>query len=95
MKLINPQEAYDLIQEHKGKMFSATFVKNNGTLREINCRTGVKRYLQGGSLAYNPADRLNVPVYDLSKNDYRTIKCSQLIYLSIGGEDYQVIAEGE
>lgn len=39
-----------------GKIFTVTFIKKDGSVREMNARTGVKAYSQGGvrSTAGNP-----------------------------------------
>ena len=39
--------ALKLIESTNGKMFSVTFTKKDGTLRDMVCRMGVKKYVNG------------------------------------------------
>jgi hypothetical protein len=72
----------------KGEIFTVTFVKKDGTTRVMNARLGVKRYLRGGSLPYDPIAKGLLPVYDLQKNDYRMINLNTIISAKVGGQDY-------
>jgi hypothetical protein len=72
----------------KGEIFTVTFVKKDGTTRVMNARLGVKRYLRGGSLPYDPISKGLLPVYDLQKNDYRIINLNTIISAKVGGQDY-------
>ena len=67
--------------ELKGRIFSATFIKKDGTIRKINCRLGVVKALRGGALKYNAEACNNLVVYDLQAKDYRTINIDKLIAL--------------
>lgn len=62
-----------------GKIFSATFVKKDGTVRKIRARLGVTKALKGGELTYNPSEHNNLIVFDLEKQAYRTIKFDMLL----------------
>jgi len=70
-----------LKQELKGRIFSATFIKKDGTIRKINCRLGVVKALRGGALKYNAEALNNLVVYDLQAKDYRTIPLDKLLTL--------------
>jgi hypothetical protein len=89
-ELIQKLQATDPRNSGKGEIFTATFVKKDGTTRVINARLGVKRYLRGGDLPYNPLERGLLPVYDLQKNDYRIINLNTITSAKIGGQDYIV-----
>ena len=39
----------------------------------MNCRLGVKAYLSGGGLKYDPNTKQLIPVFDLSRREYRMI----------------------
>jgi hypothetical protein len=67
--------------ELKGRIFSATFIKKDGSIRKINCRLGVIKALRGGSLKYNAEACNNLVVYDLQAKDYRTIPLDKLLTL--------------
>ena len=73
------------------RMFSVTFVKKNGDLREMNCMLGVTKHLRGGEQSYDPAEHNLLTVFDLVKKDYRNINFTQLIAAKIDGVNYEVI----
>ena len=72
-----------------GQIFSAKFIKKDNTLREMHCRTGVKRYLKGGSLRFKPSEKGLLPVYDLKKKEYRFVNLNTVISVTYGGKTYQ------
>lgn len=72
-----------LIQKSKGKFFSVTFEKKDGTLRKMVCRTGVKKHLKGGTLKHNPAELGHAIVYDVQKKGYRTINMNTVKDISL------------
>lgn len=72
------------IKEVRGKFFKAKFVKKDGTIREMTARFGVKKYLKGDKLAYNPEEYNNLIVFDVKLKQYRTIGLNRLIYLKCG-----------
>ena len=67
--------------ELKGRIFSATFIKKDGSIRKINCRLGVVKALKGGELRYNAEAANNLVVYDLQAKNYRTIPLDKLLTL--------------
>lgn len=70
--------------EVKGKFFKAVFLKNDGTLREMTCRFGVKKHLKGGQKPYNGETLGYWTVFDVEKKAYRTINTKKLIALKCG-----------
>jgi len=55
------------------KFFTISFIKKDGTLRKMNARLGVTKYLKGGKKFYNPDDFNYLTVFDLGKKQYRTV----------------------
>lgn len=86
---ISTIDAKNLIEASKGKMFTATFIKKDGTIRVLNGRLGVKAYLKGGTLPYNPEEKGLIPVFDVQKG-YRMINWTTIKKLKIGGREYNV-----
>lgn len=72
------------------KIFTVEFIKKNGESRIMNARLGVKKYLKGGEIAYNPIDRGYLPVYDMQKKDYRMININSIQRLKFEGIEYEV-----
>ena len=86
---ISTIDAKNLIEASKGKMFTATFIKKDGTVRVLNGRLGVKAYLKGGELPYDPVEKGLIPVFDV-KAGYRMINWTTIKKLKIGGREYNV-----
>lgn len=79
-----------LWNETGGTIFSAYFRKNDGTMREMVCRRGVKRHLAGGTLPYDAKTRLLLPVFDMQKKAYRMVNLNTLVSFNIHGETFIV-----
>jgi hypothetical protein len=79
-----------MIKDTKGKFFTVTFTKKDGTTRVMNARLGVKAYLKGGELPYDPDAKGLIPVYDVKTRDYRMVNLNTITNLKIGNNEYQV-----
>jgi hypothetical protein len=89
--VITKDEAKQLMKDTKGKFFTVTFIKRtDGTKRVMNCRLGVKAYLKGGDLPFNPEAKQLLPVYDIGSKGYRLISLDSVIHLKIGNNEYEV-----
>ena len=65
-----------LIEYLNGQFFTVEFTKKDGTKRIMNCRTGVKKYLSNNGKKIQitkPIDNGILRVFDLQKNEYRSI----------------------
>ena len=87
---ISKAEAKQMIKDTKGKFFTVTFIKKDGTTRVMNARLGVKAYLKGGELPYDPEAKGLIPVYDVKTKDYRMVNINTITKLKIGNNEYQV-----
>lgn len=90
VKDISPIDAKNMIKSTKGKFFTVWFIKKDGTLREMNARLGVKAYLAGGTLPYDPESKALIPCYDIQTKGYRMINWTTIQKLKIGGRIYNV-----
>lgn len=63
-----------------GKFVTVTFVKKDGTVRKMNCRTGVTKHLKGGESTLDAEQY--VTVYDVAKASYRAINRDTIIDIS-------------
>jgi len=61
------------IMDTKGKFFTTTFIKKDGTLRKMTARLGVRKGVNGKGLKFDPADKNLVVVYEMSKDAHRMI----------------------
>ena len=90
MRTISRVVATELINKSKGKIFTVSFIKKNGELRDMNCRLGVRKGINGKGMSYNPTLKGLKPIFDMQKNAYRTINLESVVGLNIGRERYIV-----
>lgn len=90
IKTISKAEAKYLIRSTRGKFFTVTFIKKDGSERVMNARLGVKAYLKGGELPYHPDDYNLIPVFDVQIKQYRMISVDTLKNIKIGNLEYNV-----
>ena len=83
MKTIFRKNLQKVIESNGSLIFSCTFTKSDGTKRKMVCRTGVKKYLKGGELPYDPVEKGLLPVFDLEKMAYRMIPLSRVETIKI------------
>ena len=79
------KQIIDAIIQANGRIFSARFIKADGTKRTINCRAGVKKFLKGVGRNH-PKHLLNV--YDMHVKGYRYINLDTLESAQIDGKQY-------
>ncbi len=67
-----------IIKGTNGRIFSATFIKKDGTLRKMTARLGVRKGVTGEGLKFNPRERSLVVVYEMSKRSFRMINLNTI-----------------
>ena len=87
---IDKETAKELIFGTKGKFFTVKFIKLDGSERVMNARLGVKKYLKGGTLKYDPSEFNYITVYDMGSKGYRTVNANTIQSLKIGNNEYVV-----
>jgi len=81
-----------------GKIFTAKFIKKDGSTRIINARTGVKKGDKGIGLSFDPIAKNLLPVVDLQllkkvddiNKAKRFINLSTVVWVQISGVKYWV-----
>lgn len=70
---IDPVQSRALAEklEKANGFVTVTFLKKDGTIRKMNCRMGVTKYLKGGESKLNANDY--VTVFDVKKAAYRAV----------------------
>jgi hypothetical protein len=89
-RTISKQEAAQIIKSTKGKYFTVSFTKKDGTNRVMNARLGVKVYLKGGTLPYNPDEKGLIPVFDAKIKGYRMVNINTINKLIVDKVEYNV-----
>ncbi len=91
-KTITPDKAKELINNSKGRIFSATFTKKDFTRRLINARLGVKYERKTDRRRqYDPNKYNLLSVYDMNIKGFRTINLNTLDSLSINKNKYNIL----
>lgn len=72
----------------QGVIFNVRFVKKDGTVRSMNCRTGVTSKLKGGELAFDPTAKGLKVVFDVKANDYRMVNINTVYELTVKGKRF-------
>lgn len=90
MERINKLEAYVKLMGSEGKIFTAEFIKKDGTKRVMNCRRGVTKGVKGVGLRFDPLQKLLMPVFDMQKKEFRMINLDTMTLVKVGGKEYQV-----
>jgi hypothetical protein len=76
--LASMADAFAVLDRVGGEMFGVTFVKRDGSTRNMVARKGVTAHLAGGDLKYEPRPRGLLPVYDMNARGYRMVNVGTL-----------------
>ena len=89
-------QVLSLLRDNPNTIFSIQFEKRDGTLRNMNARTGVYRprpdgtqRITGAGMKYNPSDFELRTVWDMQKDAYRHIAVDRVTRITIGGQTYR------
>lgn len=67
----------NLIENSDGKFFHVSFVKKDGTVREMTARLGVKKYLRGGKKTVS--EDQYITVYEPSSASYKNVNRDSIL----------------
>ena len=97
MQTITKDKAKELIEKSNNKIFTAEFIKKDGSHRLMNARLGVKKGLKENPKPqpYEPSKYNLIRVYDMQINNYRMINLETLKKLSINKTKYKIISDEE
>jgi len=89
---ITKLDAANMVSDYnEGTIFTVTFVKRgDGSLREMNCRKGVKKHIKDGILKFDPKKKNLVSVFDMQKKEYRMISLENITKVVMKGKTYIV-----
>ena len=74
-----------IIEATKGRFFTLVYRKADDTIRRMNCRTGVVRYVKGTGLPRKNADL--VTIYDVQLKGYRSININRIVAMKFAGAE--------
>ena len=74
---------------NSGRFFTVEFIKRTtGELRVMTCRSGVSKGVKGVGLAFDPAAKGLLVVYDVRAHGHRMINLSGLRAVRMDGERF-------
>lgn len=83
-------ELQDMVINSNGKLFGVSFIKKDGSPRDMVCRLGVKSYIKGTgkpSFALNKDNPYQL-VFDFQKKAYRVINMDTLFKIKFQNKTY-------
>lgn len=92
MTEITKEIAREKILNAGNDIFSVTFIKKDGSVRDMTCRLGVKKHLKGGKSTTAHIDHL-ITVFQMVSGiskGYRNVNIDTLSRVKINGETYEV-----
>ena len=72
-----------LIDQSNGKMLTVSFIKKDGSVRVLNGRLGVTKYIKGSNLKKNSNDYITV--YDVQNKGYRSVSRDTIVAVRCNG----------
>ena len=91
MRKITKKQAEKLIKSTYGTFFGVSFIKSDGTQRNMSCRLGVSKGVNGKGQPFKPADYGLLTVWDTAKRAHRMVNLKTLYKLNVDGKSYQVV----
>lgn len=79
-------ELSKIIEASNGRFFTVSFIKKDGSIRVLNGRIGVEKYLKGGECTLDRASFLIV--YDVQSKGYRAINRDTIQTVTMDGVTY-------
>lgn len=76
-------QLFNTIYDSNGRFLTVEFVKKDGSIRKINGRLGVKKYLSGGNSTLD--SNKFIIIYDLKSRGYRAINKNSILSVKTTG----------
>lgn len=73
----------NIIENSNGKFFSCSFVKKDGTVRQMTARLGVEKYLKGGKKTVDA--QKYITVFEPSSSCYKNINRDTILAVRFAG----------
>lgn len=80
-----------LLAAHKGKFFSCTFTKKDGTKRDLNCRIGAIAGHDGINPIAHLAQYVTVTTHEGGKMEFKNVNVHTMENLNIAGNKYTIV----
>lgn len=80
-----------LLARHKGKFFSCTFVKKDGSIRSLHCHIGAVAGHDGLNPVAHLPQYVTVTTQENGKTEFKNINVHTMENLNIAGNKYTII----
>ena len=90
MNTITKEKAKELILSNEDKIFGCSFIKKDGTHRNMTARLLVTKGVTGKGYNFDPSSFNLITAFDMRKKAYRMINCDTLISLSSKKRKYLI-----
>ena len=88
---LSGDEVAKFLKSLPDKIFRILFVKRtDGEFREMLCRKGVKKYINGDGLKFDPITRGLLSVYDIEEKGYRFIPLDAVLAVKALGKSFYI-----
>ncbi len=91
MKIARENLKTFLNNQARKHIVSAVFKKKDQSTRKMAFRLGVKKNLRGGTNKVEALERSYMTVFDMNKNDYRTLNLATVEKIKTDGVTYVVV----
>ena len=93
LKTLAISKAIDFIRTTNGRFFSVSFIKKDGSTRNMTARLGVSKGIKGTGTYSHTGDsrRNNMTVWDAAKRNFRAVPLDRIIWIKIDGQEYAVV----
>ena len=79
-----------MLKSTKGKFFSVTFTKKDGSTRNMTARLGVKKGIKGVGMKFNPAEKDLMVVWATDRKSYRMINLKTISSIKVNGNTHLI-----
>jgi len=90
VRLLTADTIVELAQAQRGRFFSLTFTKRDGSVRKMVCRLGVNRHLVNGGEHTGLGKPGLLTVYDVRAKGYRSVRLDSVMTMGAGGMRFVV-----
>lgn len=93
MEILAISKVIKFIHDTNGRFFSVSFIKKDGSARNMTARLGVRKGIKGTGTYSHTGDihRNNMTVWDTAKRNFRTVPLDRIIWIKIDGQEYSVV----
>ena len=90
MTTINRTKIDSFMRSLRGRAAGVTFIKKDGTIRTMNARLGVVKYLKGGRKTVGTFKDSYLTVWSFNDQAYRTVNLASVFKVNADGQTFYI-----